>query len=143
MGWTDDELEQLKAMWAEGLTASTIGRAIGKTRNAVLGKSHRIGLPGRAHTPAIRQPRVYVPKAKSLPVQVVLFPALVLENGLHATTETVDDTMCRWPIGDPVAEEFHFCGNVPHEGHVYCAAHVKDAYQPKKDYVRPHRAKLR
>jgi GcrA cell cycle regulator len=57
---------------------------------------------------------------------------LTLEDGSHATVLTISDRMCRWPIGDPAASEFHFCGHSPKSGSPYCEAHARKAYQPQQ-----------
>ena len=57
---------------------------------------------------------------------------LQLADGSHATVLTISDRMCRWPIGDPSAAEFHFCGHSPKAGSPYCEAHARKAYQPQQ-----------
>jgi len=138
MSWTDERVDQLKSMWTEGLSASQIARVLGGgvTRNAVIGKVHRLGLAGRAVPARVDRPRL--PQAPRLTVRshlpeppVVAEDPLVLEDGSHATVLTINDRMCRWPIGDPSAEEFHFCGRRPKSGSPYCEAHARKAYQPQ------------
>ena len=65
---------------------------------------------------------------------------LHLEDGSHATVLTISDRMCRWPIGDPAATEFHFCGHSPKSGSPYCEAHARKAYQPQQARRRTTRA---
>ncbi len=137
--WSEDRVEQLKSLWTEGLSASQIARALGGvTRNAVIGKVHRLGLAGRASPSRSERPRLpMAPKAPSvrnhLPaVPVVEEDPLTLEDGSHATVLTISDRMCRWPIGDPAASEFHFCGRSPKAGSPYCEAHARKAYQPQQ-----------
>jgi GcrA cell cycle regulator len=134
--WNDDRIEQLKSLWAEGLSASQIARALGDvTRNAVIGKVHRLGLAGRAN-PTHDRPRLpMAPKARTLrnampAAPVVEEDPLTLEDGNFVTVLTISDRMCRWPIGDPSATEFHFCGRNPKTGSPYCEAHARKAYQP-------------
>jgi GcrA cell cycle regulator len=137
--WNDDQVEQLKTMWAGGQSCSQIARQIaGATRSAVLGKVHRLQLPERASRQGQRNdlpaPPVKTSKPKPpVPVQrptMSLEPPLVLENGAFVTLETVTDRTCRWPIGEPQDREFHFCGNAPKTGKPYCEAHCKIVYQP-------------
>src|ERR1700679_184275 len=134
--WSDDRVEQLKTLWTEGLSASQIARALGGvTRNAVIGKVHRLGLAGRASPSRRERPRL--PKAPSLRNHMPAAPVveedpLTLEDGSHATVLTISDRMCRWPIGDPAATEFHFCGRSPKSGSPYCEAHARNAYQPQQ-----------
>jgi GcrA cell cycle regulator len=137
MGWTDERVEQLKSLWTEGLSASQIARALGGvTRNAVIGKVHRLGLAGRAGPPRAERPRsagthkVIMRQAAPEP-QVVEEDPIILDNGSFATVLTINDRMCRWPIGDPSENEFHFCGHKPKSGSPYCEAHARKAYQPQ------------
>src|ERR1041385_8441596 len=104
LNWTDDRVEQLKTLWTEGLSASQIARVLGGvTRNAVIGKVHRLGLAGRAVPARVDRPRL--PQAPRLSVRshvveppMVAEDPLVLEDGSHATVLTINDRMCRWPI---------------------------------------------
>ncbi|MBN8290338.1 GcrA cell cycle regulator, partial [Rhodobacter sp. NTK016B] len=75
MSWTDERVELLKKMWAEGKSASQIAKELGSvTRNAVIGKVHRLGLSSRttgdsepAATPAPQQPAAEPPAAQPAP----------------------------------------------------------------------------
>ncbi len=135
MGWTDERVEQLKSLWSEGLSASQIARALGGvTRNAVIGKVHRLGLAGRAGPARSERPRSVIHKsvvrvAAPAP-EIVEEEPIVLDDGHFATVLTINDRMCRWPIGDPSENEFHFCGHKPKSGSPYCEAHARKAYQP-------------
>ena len=139
MNWSDERVEQLKTLWTEGLSASQIARALGGvTRNAVIGKVHRLGLAGRASPSRSDRPRMpMAPKAPGMRAVVATAPVveedpLQLEDGNFATVLTISDRMCRWPIGDPAATEFHFCGRAPKSGSPYCEAHARKAYQPQQ-----------
>jgi GcrA cell cycle regulator len=57
---------------------------------------------------------------------------VLLDDGNFATVLTINDRMCRWPIGDPAENEFHFCGRKPKNGSPYCEAHARKAYQPQQ-----------
>jgi GcrA cell cycle regulator len=148
MGWTDERVALLKKLWAEGLSASQIAKQLtGVTRNAVIGKVHRLGLAGRAtpSRPAKRPVRVARPRpsppaspaaprlrvattAVYEPETPVLEP-LVLDTGATATVLTLNDRMCKWPIGDPADNSFAFCGRAACSG-PYCLEHNRVAYQP-------------
>jgi GcrA cell cycle regulator len=136
--WTDERVDQLKSLWTEGLSASQIARALGGvTRNAVIGKVHRLGLAGRAAPTRIDRPRL--PSAPRLHLRsrepelpVVEEEPIKLEDGSFVGVMAINDRMCRWPIGDPSAEEFHFCGRNPKAGSPYCEAHARKAYQPQQ-----------
>jgi GcrA cell cycle regulator len=136
MGWTEERVEQLKTLWAEGLSASQIARVMGGvTRNAVIGKVHRLGLAGRATSTRSERPRLSVPRhsvVRAAPEpEIVEEDPLPLEDGNFANVLTVNDRMCRWPIGDPADNAFHFCGRKPKTGSPYCEAHARKAYQPQ------------
>ena len=135
--WTDERVDQLKSLWTEGLSASQIARVLGGvTRNAVIGKVHRLGLAGRAAPARIDRPRLpSAPRMHHLRVRepeppVVEEEPITLEDGSFVGVLTINDRMCRWPIGDPSGDEFHFCGRNPKSGSPYCEAHARKAYQP-------------
>ena len=135
MSWTDERVEKLKQLWADGLSASQIARTLGDvTRNAVIGKVHRLGLSGRATTSRIERPRQTVvrrpPRPRLVVPEVTTVDEARLPTGEFATVMTVRDTMCKWPIGDPSSDEFHFCGNKVADGLPYCSTHARMAYQP-------------
>ncbi len=134
MAWTEDRVELLKKLWAEGLSASQIARTMGDvTRNAVIGKVHRLGLSGRATTSRADRPRrATIPKPQPKPVvaEPLTVEEATLSNGEFATVLTLSGVMCRWPIGDPGANDFHFCGNQTDAASPYCEAHAQMAYQP-------------
>ena len=152
-GWTDDRVGALKKLWLEGQSASQIAKQLGGgvTRNAVIGKVHRLGLSGRA-TPsqpartvaatfrtarprpspaAPAQPsaprRLEAVQPKPIPAPV---PAPIPDLPGTATVMTLGAHMCKWPIGDPSSREFSFCGRRSSEG-VYCVEHARVAYQPQ------------
>jgi GcrA cell cycle regulator len=155
MAWTDERVELLKKLWAEGLSASQIaGRLGGVTRNAVIGKVHRLGLSGRATSSRSSSPRprrTHVPRANRAPSlmfgtrgNVALKPhyeaeydpapqplqELVIPLHERASILTLKEAMCRWPIGDPAEPEFHFCGRKSCGTLPYCEHHARMAYQP-------------
>jgi GcrA cell cycle regulator len=141
MGWTDERVEQLKQLWAEGLSASQIARQLGGvTRNAVIGKVHRLGLAGRATPARAERPRLQTVRRAVRPRPVVVPQAPIIErdpvideHGRKTTVLTISDRMCKWPIGDPSkSDEFHFCGHSPKVGSPYCDAHSVKAFQPSQ-----------
>jgi GcrA cell cycle regulator len=152
MAWTDERVEELKKLWSEGLSASQIAKQLGGvTRNAVIGKVHRLGLSGRA-TPSrparrtVKPSRPRTPAATTAPARAVARPApsatpaaapapvepAVLPSGEFATVLTLRESMCKWPIGDPSQSEFRFCGRKADTGQAYCHAHSDMAYQPSQ-----------
>ena len=147
MGWTDERVELLKKLWQDGLSASQIAKQLGGvTRNAVIGKVHRLGLSGRA-TPSkparttFKAPRparpVAAPSAPRRiaeplalhPQQAPTVTRYVEESPGTATVLTLGAHMCKWPIGDPSLDSFTFCGRRSGEG-PYCHEHSQVAYQP-------------
>ena len=157
-GWTDDRVGALKKLWLEGQSASQIAKQLGGgvTRNAVIGKVHRLGLPGRAApsqpartatsfrttrprpaapaaTPA-QAPQASAPRrleaVSSKPVPPTPPAAPIPDLPGTATVMTLGAHMCKWPIGDPSSREFSFCGRRASEG-VYCVEHARVAYQPQ------------
>jgi len=140
--WSDDRVTTLKSLWLDGLSASQIAKQLGGvTRNAVIGKVHRLGLSGRAmpSSPA-RLARVAAPRtaARALPpkskpksrpplVCVPIEPAPE-GPGLVTSMAGLGAHACKWPIGDPKADGFTFCGR-PAEG-PYCGGHAAVAYRP-------------
>ena len=156
-GWTEDRVGALKKLWLEGQSASQIAKALGGgvTRNAVIGKVHRLGLSGRAAPSqparttfrAATRPRPAAPatppQAPSAPRRIEAVaprpampapqaptPAPAPELPGTATVMTLGAHMCKWPIGDPSSREFSFCGRRASEG-VYCVEHARVAYQPQ------------
>lgn len=157
MSWTDERVEALKKLWQEGLSASQIaGRIGGVTRNAVIGKVHRLGLAGRATTSRMKshRPRRTPQPQKQRPIngkprfQQVGNPALrqlyqadaepytppaeelVIPLKERKYIQTLTESCCRWPIGDPQDAEFHFCGKKKVAGLPYCEVHARRAFQP-------------
>jgi GcrA cell cycle regulator len=105
--WTDTLQAQLRELWEQGLTASQIAAELSVTRNAVIGKAHRLGLSGRAS-----------------PIQRSKAPKLTLV--------ALKERMCRWPIGHPGDPDFYFCGGEVRPNSSYCPEHHVRAYMPFK-----------
>lgn len=141
MGWTDEQVEELKHLWDKGLTTGEIGKALGVSKNAVVGKAHRLGLNSRpspirrgedentagTNTPA-RQPSEKKKAAKSAPGK----KAAEKEKKKLFTVNDLTSSSCRWPIGDPKDEDFHFCGKEALPDKPYCAEHAAIAYVSAK-----------
>jgi len=159
MSWTDERVELLKKLWSDGLSASQIATQLGGvSRNAVIGKVHRLSLSGRAKPAATgprpprkpraaasppRHPRAYIAGNTALKVHAHPAPRrapnpvpiedLVVPISLNVSLVALNDQMCKWPIGDPGAEGFHFCGHRNFNGLPYCEYHSRLAYQPVND----------
>ena len=144
MGWTDERVTTLKRLWLEGHSASQIAKQLGGvTRNAVIGKVHRLGLSGRATPSQPQRPVLKIAKPvrpavpQSAPRRLEAAPSIAppqmvverRETPGSATVLTLGSCMCKWPIGDPSTNEFSFCGKGAAQG-PYCAEHAQVAYQP-------------
>ena len=148
--WTADRVEILSKLWAEGLSASQIAAKLGGvSRNAVIGKVHRLGLSGRAKPKRKAKPTTGTAKTttstrkrqpvkrravlrqppKPLPVPLKAKP---LPSGEYATILTINEHLCKWPIGDPAKSDFRFCGRGTDKGEPYCKSHAQLAYQPSR-----------
>jgi GcrA cell cycle regulator len=146
MGWTDERVETLKKLWLDGLSASQIAKQLGGvTRNAVIGKVHRLGLSGRAAPsqparPAYKPPRPARPAVSAQPAPRRVIephaaapmprPVVYVEEPGSATVLTLGAHMCKWPIGDPSSDNFTFCGKRNGGDGPYCVEHARIAYQP-------------
>ena len=141
MSWTPERENKLRTLWKKGHTASQIAALIGgTTRNAVIGKAHRLNLEARS----ISKKTSTVPKTKlehegeikqEKLSRKARFKSLLLDKNFEPEnpkklTELTDDT-CRWPIGHPYEKDFYFCGRKPLEKFPYCNLHVLYAFQPK------------
>jgi len=136
--WTAERIEQLRSCFEAGLSCGQIAREIGVSRNAVIGKINRLRLlrvnsvivgqrQRRAPPRLLSQHRILSalraepqPAAEELPVH----------NAHRCSLVELNKERCRWPMSDPGAQDFGFCGNKSVEGLPYCAAHARIAYQP-------------
>ena len=144
MSWTDDRVLLLRKLWGEGRTAAEIARELGGvTRNAVIGKAHRLKLSNRVSPiqQNTKKPTVKVVSERKFaeasndtaavftaPKPVYKFTPEILTGKLHSLME-LKPRMCRWPVGDPREEGFGFCGCESVSGLPYCVDHAKVAYQ--------------
>ena len=141
-GWTPARVDTLKSLWLGGLSASVIAKALGGvTRNAVIGKIHRLGLGDRVaggmvreearprppRLAAIRVARASPPRLAKPVLAIVEQPAA---PGLVSRLEHVGVRDCRWPIGDPESDDFSLCGQPAGHG-PYCQRHDRAAHQPR------------
>ncbi len=162
MSWTEDRVARLTKLWADGLSASQVAADLGGvTRNAVIGKVHRLGLSGRAKTSSSngsrtkRQARssTYTTRstraasrtrgATALKVEAevegeVRFQPkpdedVVIPISRKLTLMELNEKTCKWPTGDPQRPGFSFCGHNSKEATPYCKYHAKLAFQPTSD----------
>jgi len=173
MNWTDERVEKLKKLWSEGLSASQIAAQLGGvSRNAVIGKVHRLNLPGRAKAGGTqsasrpKRPAAAAPRPTGFAARPVAPRAAARPAGNASAKEEIDadfdaqrdqlpvpangnnvvvpmsrkleltqltERTCKWPIGDPLNEDFHFCGNESPDNSPYCTYHQRLAYQPSAE----------
>ena len=147
MSWTVEREKKLKELWTKGHTASQIANLIGGiTRNAVIGKAHRLNLEARAVSKktssktfvkiAEEQTQQRRPKSRR-----ERFRSLLIDKNFEPENpkklEELTDTTCRWPIGHPDEEGFYFCGRNPVKDFSYCKLHILSAFQPKNKKEEP------
>ncbi|MCX8256311.1 GcrA cell cycle regulator [Beijerinckiaceae bacterium RH AL1] len=163
--WSEERVELLRKLWEDGLSASRIAAELagGVTRNAVIGKVHRLGLSGRvkaqstASTARARpktqglvrpqgtpqrptMPQMRGNTALAMQARPMPMPARdvggdnVVPLAENVTIMELRESMCRWPVGDPASAEFRYCGGKAPIGEgPYCAYHSRMAYQPMQD----------
>ena len=140
MSWNDEKVTKLKELWGKGKTASQIAEIIGGiSRNAVIGKAHRLNLSAKIKT-RISSNNNYTNiqdelKIKSKKGKKSKFKSLIIEKDFEPENpkqlEELDDNSCKWPIGHPDEKSFYFCGRTSLKDFSYCKLHLLYAYQPK------------
>ena len=139
MSWTQQREDKLRELWGKGHTASQIATMIGDTtRNAVIGKAHRLNLQARASS---KKTKVKIKIENKAPIKgeklsrKARFKSLLLDKNFEPENpkklEELTDATCRWPIGHPYEKDFYFCGRKSMEKFPYCKLHVLYAFQPK------------
>jgi len=183
-GWDSGMLKKLKTLVGKGLSTAEIGKKIGMSKNAVVGKLNRLGWNSKAteteakkttktkkepKTPAKKAvkavsvkkvvekksktpaPKVKEVKPVKLKADTTVKEKIVVKTASKKTKKdlalhelliqhalqmaNLKPNQCRWPIGDPDSDNFHFCGETVFSGKPYCYEHCRQAYQltpPKK-----------
>ena len=141
MSWTEEELAKLKYLWGKGNTASQIAEIIGGiSRNAVIGKAHRLNLSAKIKTRAATSNKNFENSLnekdiKSKRGRRSKFKSLIIEKDFEPENpkqlEELDENSCKWPIGHPNEKSFYFCGRSSLKDFSYCKLHLLYAYQPK------------
>jgi len=168
MSWTDERVARLTKLWSEGLSASQVAAELGGvTRNAVIGKIHRLGLSGRDKPASKSGPRqkrtartngysranrstsrtaktnnvANLAKVSSQPIDHSV--DLVAPEPLRIKLVNLTESTCKWPLGDPQEIDFSFCGHAIKSDTPYCEYHCKLAYQPITERRRNRRPEAR
>ena len=142
MSWTVEKVEKLKELWGKGNTASQIAEIIGGvSRNAVIGKAHRLNLSAKIKTrSSSANDNNYLQKNSSADnsdkkIRRNKFKSLIIEKDFEPENpkqlEELDENSCKWPIGHPNESSFYFCGRSSLKDFSYCKLHLLYAYQPK------------
>ena len=140
MSWNDEKIAKLKELWGKGSTESQIAEIIGGiTRNAVIGKAHRLKLASKIKTRNVSSTQAYNNSEENNFKQVrgrkSKFKSLLIEKDFEPENpkklEELDDSSCKWPIGHPEEASFYFCGRSSLKDFSYCKLHLLYAYQPK------------
>jgi GcrA cell cycle regulator len=147
MDWTAEAIDQLRSLWDEGHSTAEIGRRMGVSKNAVVGKAHRLNLPARP-SPIRREaegsPRPAAQPRRTLPVREAVSlrrpepapaapPAPTPVPAVVRPFPRIAARSCCWPMGEPGTPEFRFCAAPAMAPKPYCAEHVAIAYVKVRD----------
>ena len=142
MSWNDEKVSKLKELWGSGSTASQIAEIIGGiSRNAVIGKAHRLNLSSKIKTRSVPSNKNFLNNSdeennsKQKRGRKSRFQSLIIEKDFEPENpkklEELDESSCKWPIGHPEEKSFYFCGRSSLKDFSYCKLHLLYAYQPK------------
>ena len=147
--WNDVIITALIQLWNEGRSGAEIARRLNVSRNSVIGKAHRLDLPGRPspirYIEGERKPRTKASRHKIALEPISTLPSLRTATAIPNCTPTqtlpsqpeqkggaFKADRCCWPIGDPGASSFQFCGESALPGKPYCQEHANRAYLKKQ-----------
>jgi len=141
MSWNDEKVAKLKELWGKGNTANQIAEIIGGlSRNAVIGKAHRLNLSSKIKARGSTLGGNYQSDAsennlKQKKDRKSKFKSLIIEKDFEPENpkklEELDESSCKWPVGHPEEKTFYFCGRSSLKDFSYCKLHLLYAYQPK------------
>ena len=143
MSWNEEKVNKLKELWGKGNTASQIAEIIGGiSRNAVIGKAHRLNLSAKIKTRAATSNQNFENSLEEKNNKIKRgrkskFKSLIIEKDFEPENpkqlEELDESSCKWPIGHPDEKDFYFCGRSSLKDFSYCKLHLLYAYQQKSD----------
>ena len=141
MSWTEEKVAKLQALWGKGNTASQIAEILGGvSRNAVIGKAHRLNLSAKIKTRSAISNQNFEDSLEEKNIKnrrrsKNKFKSLIIEKDFEPESpkqlEELDENTCKWPIGHPDEKSFYFCGRKSLKDFSYCKLHLLYAYQPK------------
>ena len=141
MSWNEEKVSKLKELWGNGSTASQIAEIIGGiSRNAVIGKAHRLNLSSKIKTRNASSSQILdnsseESNSKQRQGRKSKFKSLLIDKDFEAENpkklEELDESSCKWPVGHPEEQSFYFCGRSSLKDFSYCKLHLLYAYQPK------------
>tara|TARA_B100001564_G_C20408621_1_gene564611 strand:+ start:166 stop:660 length:495 start_codon:yes stop_codon:yes gene_type:complete len=141
MSWTEEKVAKLKELWGKGSTASQIAEIIGGiSRNAVIGKAHRLNLSAKIKTRTATSNHNFENSTEEKSIKGKKgrrsrFKSLIIEKNFEPENpkqlEELDENSCKWPVGHPNEKSFYFCGRSSLKDFSYCKLHLLYAYQPK------------
>ena len=143
MSWTEEKVEKLKELWGKGKTANQIAQIIGGiSRNAVIGKAHRLNLSAKIKTRFVTSNKSFDESSENKNYESnkgrkSRFKSLIIDKNFEPENpkqlEELDENTCKWPIGHPDESSFYFCGRSPLKNFSYCKLHLLYAFQQKSD----------
>ena len=143
MNWTEEKVAKLKELWGKGSTASQIAEIIGGiSRNAVIGKAHRLNLSAKIKTRTATSSQNFENSVEEKNIKVKRsrrskFKSLIIEKDFEPENpkqlEELTDNDCKYPIGHPNEKNFYFCGRSSLKDFSYCKLHLLYSYQSKEN----------
>ena len=144
MSWNEEKVAKLKELWGKGNTANEIAGIIGGiSRNAVIGKAHRLNLSSKIKAKVSSSNKdLEENNSKQKRERKSKFKSLIIEKDFEPENpkklEELDESSCKWPVGHPEEEAFYFCGRSSLKDFSYCKLHLLYAYQPKGKREEPN-----